>query len=163
VLRFLLWRLLGLLALLSGVALLEWFLRGGPGRLLRGSSPAAIQMTSLNLWSTLASAAGAGWNWAPLSGIRPASALLELGLLQIAGLAIVRWSARQRRNYVRMHVATYRTDQADAEAVVRMYDIVQFLDRPGAGKASEDEPGGGGGQDDGELVGVGAEEAEVTF
>jgi hypothetical protein len=155
--------LLGLLALLSGIALVEWFLRGGPGRLLRGSSPEAIHLTSLNLWSTIAGAVGAGWNWAPLAGVRPASALLGLGLVQIAGLAIVRWSARQRRRYVRLHVETYRTDQASAEAVVRMYDIVQFLDRPGAGKASEDEPGGGDGQDDGELVGVGAEEAEVTF
>ncbi|HMH46648.1 MAG TPA: replication-relaxation family protein [Solirubrobacteraceae bacterium] len=123
-LRFLLWRLLGLLALLSGIALVEWFLRGGPGRLLRGSSPEAIHLTSLNPYSTVAGAVQAGWSWAPLAGIRPASAFLELGLLQIAGLAIVRWSGRQRRNYVRMHVATYRTDQADAEAVVRMYEAL---------------------------------------
>jgi single-strand DNA-binding protein len=54
-------------------------------------------------------------------------------------------------------------DQQRRQAVSIVADIVQFLDRPGAGKASEDEPGGGVGQDDGELVGVGAEEAEVTF
>jgi single-strand DNA-binding protein len=54
-------------------------------------------------------------------------------------------------------------DQQRRQAVSIVADIVQFLDRPGAGKSSEDEPGGGDGQDDGALVGVGAEEAEVTF
>jgi hypothetical protein len=167
VLRFLLWRLLGLLALLSGVALVGWFLRGGPGRLLRGSSANSIHSTAVDLLIIPASAARASWNWAPLAGIRPARALLELGLAQIACVAIVRWSARRRRRYVRLYVEAYRSDQASADAVVRMFDTVQFLDRPGGSKAAGDEPGvgvgGGDGQDDDELVGVGAAEAEVSF
>lgn len=123
-LRFLLWRLLGLLALLSGIVLVEWFLRGGPGRLLRGSSADAIHLTAFKLLSIPASEAHAAWDWAPLAGIRPSRALLELGLAQIACLAIARWSARRRRCYVRLRVETYRSDQATAEAVVRMFEAL---------------------------------------
>ena len=35
-LRFLLWRLLGLVAALAALALIAWLLGGGPGRALRG-------------------------------------------------------------------------------------------------------------------------------
>lgn len=52
------------------------------------------------------------------------------------------------------------------QAVSIVADVVQFLDRPGASRSQEDsdEPLGGGEQgDDGELVGVGADELEVTF
>ena len=41
-LRFLLWRLLGLLAVLAGLALIAWFLDGGPGEVLRGRSAAGV-------------------------------------------------------------------------------------------------------------------------
>jgi hypothetical protein len=122
VLRFLLWRLLGLLALLSGVALVGWFLRGGPGHLLRGSSANTIHSTAINLLSIPASAAQASWDWAPLAGIRPARALLELALAQIACVAIIRWGARRRRRYVRLYVEAYRSDQASADALVRMFE-----------------------------------------
>jgi hypothetical protein len=40
VLRFLLWRLLGLLAIVAGLALIAWFIDGGPGRVLRGDANA---------------------------------------------------------------------------------------------------------------------------
>lgn len=52
------------------------------------------------------------------------------------------------------------------QAVSIVSDVVQFLDGPAASRAGEDaeDPNtGGGGLDDGELVGVGAEELEVTF
>ncbi len=39
-LRFLLWRLLGLLAIVAGLALIAWFIDGGPGKVLRGRSVA---------------------------------------------------------------------------------------------------------------------------
>jgi hypothetical protein len=38
VLRVLLWRLLGLIAVPFGVLVIAWLLRGGPGSLLRGST-----------------------------------------------------------------------------------------------------------------------------
>jgi single-strand DNA-binding protein len=53
-------------------------------------------------------------------------------------------------------------DQQRRQAVSIVADVVQFLDRPGTGRSSEDEPGDGDGQGDGELVGVGAED-DVTF
>ena len=52
------------------------------------------------------------------------------------------------------------------QAVSVVSDVVQFLDAPGASRAhegSDDASGGDADGDDGELVGVGAEELEVTF
>lgn len=52
------------------------------------------------------------------------------------------------------------------QAVSVVSDVVQFLDSPVAGRASEDSDGAApdeGGDGDGELVGVGGEELEVTF
>jgi single-strand DNA-binding protein len=58
-------------------------------------------------------------------------------------------------------------DQQRRQAVSVVAETVQFLDRPGGSKAAGDESGvgvgGGDGQDENELVGVGAEQAEVTF
>jgi single-strand DNA-binding protein len=54
-------------------------------------------------------------------------------------------------------------EQQRRQAVSIVADVVQFLDGPGARARSgdaDDEAGGGG---DGELVGVGAEELDVTF
>lgn len=68
----------------------------------------------------------------------------------------------------RLEWREWETDeQQRRQAVSVVADIVQFLDSPGAGRAAEDEPGGraggGDGQEDRELVGVGAEEGEVSF
>jgi single-strand DNA-binding protein len=58
------------------------------------------------------------------------------------------------------------TEHERRQAVNIVADVVQFLDAPGAAReqgGSDDETGGGAGVEDGELVGVGAEELEVTF
>jgi hypothetical protein len=124
VLRFLLWRLLGLLALLVGIVLIAWFLRGGPGGALRGSAPAgglASPVTALGSGAArqghavLASGTGAGW---------PFRALLAC-LLAIAAVVVsARWRARRRRSYVRLQVNAYRTDRATAEAIVTMLETL---------------------------------------
>ncbi len=124
-LRFLLWRLLAVLAVLASYALVGWFLRGGPGRLLRvGSSP--------SLGRALAGIVGeplAAWrsavDWAPA---RPLAGALALALVL---LALARFLARRRRSYVRARIEMYRTDQASAEAVVSMYEALhkQLLQR----------------------------------
>ena len=121
-LRFLLWRLLGLLALLAGLLLAKWFLNGGPGRILRGS--VARHPPDPGLLSLPASWVGGAWSWAPRAGVRPVRALLVLAIAQIGLIALARWRARNRRSYVRLRVETYRTDQASAEAVVRMFEAL---------------------------------------
>jgi hypothetical protein len=145
VLRFFLWRALGLLAVLVALALTGWLLDGGLGAALRGAEstasrvgpPAATAVDARHRGST-AIAADAGystiealpsalvvearavWNWAP-GGVSPMRlstiAILLLGTL----IAIARWKARRGRAYVRLRVETYRTDRASAEAVVSMF------------------------------------------
>jgi hypothetical protein len=122
VLRFLLWRLLGLLALLAGLALAEWFMHGGPGRLLRGSG--AVHLTAYRLLTAPIEGVRASWAWAPRADTWPVRALLALLIAQLGCTAAARWQARRRRNYVRLRVEGYRTDQASAEAVVRMFEAL---------------------------------------
>jgi hypothetical protein len=124
VLRFLLWRLLGLLALLAGSVLVEWFLGGGPGRLLRGSSTVTFHLTASSLLGAPASAARAAWSWAPFAGVSPVRVALALSLALVAFVTVARCVARRRRRYVRLRIETYRTDQASAEAVVRMFEAL---------------------------------------
>jgi hypothetical protein len=121
VLRFLLWRLLGLLALIAAFAAIEWFLHGGPGRLLRGRSPASPPVTLDGLASRVLAPLQAVWNWAPVGGLPLLAAVL--GLMLVSGVLVVllRLLARHRRCYVRLRVAVYRTDHASAEAIVRMF------------------------------------------
>ena len=119
-LRFLLWRLLGLLALLVGFALVAWFLDGGFGRSLRGE-PARLSPGRLlaDVWTVLgrATAACAGVA-APLAGA--ATALLALMLLSIGS----RWIARDRRRYVRFRIEPNRTDSASAESLVTLFEVL---------------------------------------
>jgi hypothetical protein len=160
VLRFLLWRLLGLLALLVGFALVAWCLDGGPGRSLRGksapSSPGRLLGASL---AAARHAVAAGWRAATTPAAVAGALLLALSLL----LVVARSLARRRRRYVRMRVEPYRTDTASAEAVVKMFERVQFLDRPGESQAqgATSELDGGEDADGRELVGAGG--LEVTF
>jgi hypothetical protein len=146
VLRFLLWRALGLLAVLVALALTGWLLDGGLGAALRGSRPATSGValrarTAVGtgpqgstasgaehfaidaLPNALAEEVRAVWNWAP-SGVSLtrlfAVSILLLGVLVV----IARWTARRRREYVRMRVQTYRTDKASAEAVVGMFEAL---------------------------------------
>jgi hypothetical protein len=166
VLRFLLWRLLGLLAVLVGIAVVSWLLGGGPGRVLRGHATAGMFQVTLSAIPRLfGGGIYAAVNWAPLAGIAAVRLLGMILLTQLAYVAVSRWRARRRRRYVRLLVEGHRTDRASAESVVKMFDIVQFLDSPGTsrgeGEGAGDEAGGGKG--DGELLGVGAEEGDLVF
>jgi hypothetical protein len=123
VLRFLLWRLLGLLAVFVTVGLIAWFLDGGPGKVLRGSARAhTLDGMVPALPTILAREAGAIWRWAPVTGISPARLLVALALAAV--IAVARWQARRRRCYVRLGVEAYRTDRASAEAVVTMFEAL---------------------------------------
>jgi hypothetical protein len=125
VLRFLLWRLLGVLAVLLGFAASAWLLGGGPGRALRGahvagglgSAIAAIaDVAARAAHAVLASVSGArGW---------PSRALPPLALALCAMTVLARWRARRRRTCVRLRVDAYRTDRASAEAVVSMFETL---------------------------------------
>jgi Replication-relaxation len=121
VLRFLLWRLSGLLAVLAGSLVIAWFLAGGPGRALRGEASMSVVGPAIAL---LDRTAGAIVNWAPLRGIPLARLLLITVLAPTALIVPMRLRARRRRHYVRMRVEPYRTDSASAEAVVTMFEAL---------------------------------------
>jgi hypothetical protein len=126
VLRFLLWRLLGLLAVVLGIALAVWFLKGGPGRLLRGDapSPGAAHLTVGSPLDILAAGLRSAWSWTPVSGIAPAK-MFAVAMSALAGcVAVLRWRARRRRSYVRLLLESHRTDHAGAEAVVGMFEAL---------------------------------------
>lgn len=123
-LRFLLWRLLGLLALLVGLAATGWLLSGGPGRVLRGFPVLVAPIGARSLLRAAWQLPGAVWDWAPLAGVRLARLLSILGIAQTAALLTSRTLARSGRRYVRMRIEPYRTDQASAEAVVRMHEAL---------------------------------------
>jgi len=126
VLRFLLWRLLGLLAILASLALIAWFIDGGPGKLLRGERTATVfHLAAGVLAHTLARWLAAVANWAPPAlGVAPAKPLLALASASITVVCVVRIRARARRRYVRMRVETYRGDHASIEAVATMFAVL---------------------------------------
>ena len=123
--RFLMWRLLGLLAVCAGLALIAWFLDGGPGRVLRGPPEQAFHVQI-----------GAARERRRSRGADK----LELGsgrrglVVEAAGRArsrprrplavLARWRARRRRRYVRLRIEAYRADRASAEAVVTMFEAL---------------------------------------
>jgi hypothetical protein len=166
VLRFLLWRLLGLLAVLAGIALVGWLLAGGPGRVLRGHASAGMSKVALSVIPRLLGGGiHAALGWAPLAGIAVVRLFGVILLAQLMFVAAARWRARRHRCYVRLRVEGHRTDRAAAESVVKMFDVVQFLDSPGTsrgeGEGAGDQADGGDG--DGELLGVGADDGELVF
>ncbi len=121
-LRFLLWRLLGLLAIVAGLALVAWFIDGGPGKLLRGDTAAGFVHTSASeIAGTLARWARTIWSWAPPPGVAPARALLALTFALVLLIAIARTRARSRRRYVRLRVEAYRADDASVQDVATMF------------------------------------------
>lgn len=166
-LRFLLWRLLGLLALIAGLALISWFLDGGPGKALRGSTTAdGFQLVVSAVAHTLERAVGvlrmAG---APL-GVWPARLVPAVALALAVLILATRLRARRRRRYVRLRVDAYRADRATAEAVISMFDTVQFLDSARGAAGGGDSSDGDDGADpreDRELLGVGAGEGDLAF
>jgi len=121
VLRFLLWRLLGLLALLVGFTLVAWFLDGGMGRALRGSSTSVTPGRALGAFS---SAVRESWSWDAAAAVAPARTTAAL-LLTLASLVLLARSvARWRRRYVRLRIEVHRTDKASAEALVKMFEVL---------------------------------------
>jgi hypothetical protein len=122
VLRFLLWRLLGLLAIVVGVALIAWFIGGGPGKVLRGQEAASVFHVATSAFTgTLEHCVQAIWSWAPALGVAPAKLLFVLVSALVSVIGVARVRARRRRRYVRLRVEAYRADQASAEAVVEMF------------------------------------------
>jgi predicted transcriptional regulator len=122
VLRFLLWRLLGLLAVIAGFAVLTWLIDGGPGKVLRGERATGVfHIVSSAVPATLDRWLGAIWEWAPAPGVAPVRLLLMLAAVSLTAVAIVRAYARRRRCYVRLRVEAYRADHASAEALVTMF------------------------------------------
>lgn len=123
--RFLLWRLLGLIALLVAITLAVWLLRGGLGSALRGTTNHGTEHLSI---AATADALGAEvrvfWSWAPFGGLRLTRLLAALALLFAWLLVCIRWRARRRRRYVRMRLQAYRTDSASAEALVAMFETL---------------------------------------
>ncbi|MHB8234546.1 MAG: replication-relaxation family protein [Solirubrobacteraceae bacterium] len=115
--RFLLWRLLGLLAVLCGGTLVAWLLGGGPGRALRGHFGRLALASLLGEGTTAASEL--------LSAvIEPLSAVLAVATLLLLPALLARAVARRRRRYVRLRVEPYRTDKAAAESVVQMFEAL---------------------------------------
>jgi hypothetical protein len=125
VLRFLLWRMLGLFAAIACAGLVSWFLGGGPGQLLRARPRVrAAEIAPGALASSAGRDAGAVWGWEPVGG----TAVLRLALAAAVAagtlIALARGHARHRRCYRRFIVAPYRGDHADADALLRMFEAL---------------------------------------
>ncbi|HEX3517801.1 MAG TPA: replication-relaxation family protein [Solirubrobacteraceae bacterium] len=124
-LRFLLWRMLGVLAVLLGIASLAWLFTGGPGEALRGRSISPSLHLSLTAGATvLGHASEAIWRWTPVAGVATVQ-MLSLSLLATSAFVIsTRALVRSRRRYVRLVVQAYRTDEPEPEALVRMFEAL---------------------------------------
>jgi hypothetical protein len=124
VLRFLLWRLLGLAAVLLGLLAVAWLLGGGPGRVMRGSASGVSLLHAVrSLWLMAEAVAAPVLQWAPGSG--PSLSTILAGMLAAAAASVgARIYHRQRRVYVRLEVDAYRADTATVEAVVAMYETL---------------------------------------
>ncbi len=121
-LRFLLWRLLGLLAIVAGLALVEWFLEGGPGKLLRsGGAGGEIALSASTLVGALGHCARTAWGWrSALAGTRT-KALAACVTASLGCVALSRLHARRRRRYVRLRLEVYRGDHAGVEELTAMF------------------------------------------
>jgi hypothetical protein len=122
VLRFLLWRLLGLLAIVASVMLVAWFLGGGPGRLLRSHA------SSGGLQLNVSAVAGALGHWLrALSGWIPAltgprgRALTALSATLTLSVVLPRLHARRHRRYARLRIVVYRGDHAGMQELAAMF------------------------------------------
>jgi hypothetical protein len=111
--RLLLWRLLGLVAFLVGVAALEWLLHGGIGIALRGASAARAALPRH------APHFAGGLQAARVGGLL-AGLVLPCVVLVLGGRA----RARARRRYVRLRIEPYRADQTSVGGVVAMYEAL---------------------------------------
>ncbi len=111
--RLLLWRLLGLAALLLAAAVLVWLLHGGIGAALRGAGAARATLPR-RVPHTLGG-----------PSVAHLAALLGALLLPPAALLLgARWRARRERHYVRLRVEAYRTDRTSVEGIVAMFEAL---------------------------------------
>jgi len=125
VLRFLLWRLVGLLALIVGLAVTLWLLEGGPGKALRGARTTDGLQLVFSAVARPPELVGRALTQVDLlPGVLPATLLGGLAVALFTITLAMRLRARRRRRYVRMRVAAYRTDRATAEAVVSMFESI---------------------------------------
>ena len=122
-LRFLLWRLLGLFAILVGFALLAWFLDGGPGRVLRGGVAAGrvFDLAPAAFGGHARSLAAGSVALGPVERARARAACVRACSAGVAALAGTRGRARRRRRYVRLYVEAYRGDHASSRALTTMF------------------------------------------
>ncbi len=120
-LRVLLWRVVGLVATICGVAALAWLLGGGPGRALRGAGSRAHSFDPGSWPALLAGGLSALAGGLPSYVADATGALLACLLVILAGLLLARTRARRRRVYVRMRVAAYRGDMGDSLRLARMF------------------------------------------
>jgi hypothetical protein len=117
--------MLGLVAALGGVALIAWFIDGGPGRLLRGhATDGRLHLSLRAMLGNLGGDARAIWGWAPVSGVAPLRAFVVLAAASGIAIAIVRGLQRRRRRYVRLVIEPYRGDRAEPEAVVGVFEAL---------------------------------------
>ena len=125
-LRFLLWGALGALAALVVLALAAWFLDGGLVALLAHHAATAAHTVQRGApragTADLASAVESIRRWAPAAGVAALQSLLLAALALGLAWALVRTLARRARRYVRLRVEPYRTDRADVQALVSMYE-----------------------------------------
>ena len=122
-LRLLLSLLLGLLAVLLGLAPILWFLSGGPGRLLRGEVPDGVRPALAAFARVLELDVAAVRRWTSAHGASLTAMLVVLGTCALA-VAGSRWLARRRRRYVRLRIDVYRTDHAAPDAVASMFEAL---------------------------------------
>ena len=120
-LRFLLWRVLGVAAAIASFELAGWLLAGGPGSALRGHAPALPLGDALAeaLRATRGVASGV-WLAAPRVPTR-AAFWLALALAPLTVVGALRCCARRGRRYVRLRVEPYRGDHASSDALIAMY------------------------------------------
>lgn len=123
--RLLLWRMLGVLALVVAIAFGAWLLKGGLGAALHAGS-AAGPLSLDSLAHALGGFIDSGWHLTA-GAIMPASwwrSPLIPGVLIVAAIGLVRMRVRGRRRYVRLRVQAYRGDSAGVEAIVAMYEAL---------------------------------------
>ncbi len=128
--RFVLWRLIELVALGVALSVIAWLLGGGLGRTL-GDARAGVRL------GLAANGADVAWSVLVATG----APLLALALAASLLLVVVRCLARRRRRYVRLRVVPYRTDESSAEGVVALFDSLhkRVLTR-GCGRALLGQP-----------------------
>jgi Replication-relaxation len=124
VLRFLLWRLLGLLAIVLGLALLAWFLGGGPGALLRGRTGEHVTLSVPALAGGLERCGRWLLGCATLLDSACFRLIAALALAAGTSLGLARQRARSRRRYVRLRIEAYRGDHAEIAAVASMFAVL---------------------------------------